>query len=207
MPVALYVAWQIDGEIPDHDAPQPPASTNAAKEQERIENMLHTRRRAHAAKDQDASIADIDDAGNALMDRNYQHHYENILEFCTAIRIWSSQSISREEIERAHDCFARASQSWADMNCHLVPYFHLLLHLKFYLCRLGPVYSWWAYPFERNNGFCKVQSAYDQIQIVARRLACLGRVEGVDATLLLRRAHDSFTHHSMLFHSFPYDIM
>ena len=131
MPVALYVAWQIDGEIPDHDAPQPPASTNAAKEQERIENMLHTRRRAHAAKDQDASIADIDDAGNALMDRNYQHHYENILEFCTAIRIWSSQSISREEIERAHNCFARASQSWADMNCHLVPYFHLLLHLKF----------------------------------------------------------------------------
>ncbi|KAH9838969.1 uncharacterized protein C8Q71DRAFT_704413 [Rhodofomes roseus] len=39
------------------------------------------------------------------------------------------------------------------MNCHLTPYFHLATHNSEFFLRNGPSYSWWAYPYERNNGF------------------------------------------------------
>ncbi|KAH9847644.1 hypothetical protein C2E23DRAFT_889746 [Lenzites betulinus] len=39
------------------------------------------------------------------------------------------------------------------MLCHLTPYFHLLTHLILFILKFGPVYAWWAYVYERFNGW------------------------------------------------------
>ncbi|KAH9856066.1 hypothetical protein C2E23DRAFT_722392 [Lenzites betulinus] len=39
------------------------------------------------------------------------------------------------------------------MLCHLTPYFHLLTHFILFICKFGPVYAWWAYVYERFNGW------------------------------------------------------
>ncbi|OBZ73172.1 hypothetical protein A0H81_06975 [Grifola frondosa] len=151
--VALYSSWNVNGEIPDEDAPQFSQSTKAGEAHARVEALLHERRCTHAAYNVNSTPEEFDDIPKVAMDRNYRRHFNVVMEWCAAIRIWSSQSISVEEASRAHDCHARACQTWAQMNCHLTPYFHLLMHLtSSYLLRLGPIYSWWAYPYERNNG-------------------------------------------------------
>ncbi|OBZ75252.1 hypothetical protein A0H81_04647 [Grifola frondosa] len=150
--VALYASWQVDGMIPDADAPRLPKSTKAREAHARVEALLHERRRTQAAYNSNLTLEELANIPEVSMDRNYLQHFQVIMEWCTAIRIWSSQSISVEEANRAHECHARACQTWARMNCHLTPNFHLLMHLTSYIFRLGPVYSWWAYPYERNNG-------------------------------------------------------
>ncbi|KAJ7502210.1 hypothetical protein B0H11DRAFT_1691130, partial [Mycena galericulata] len=39
--------------------------------------------------------------------------------------------------------------------CHLVPYFHLAVHLEPQYYKHCPVPSWWTYRYERNNGFLR----------------------------------------------------
>ena len=41
------------------------------------------------------------------------------------------------------------------MNCHLTPVFHLAEHNEEVMLQYGPVYGWWGYPMEQNNGFLK----------------------------------------------------
>ncbi|KAH9834853.1 uncharacterized protein C8Q71DRAFT_710648 [Rhodofomes roseus] len=151
--VALYCAWQTDGIIPDTDAPRPKPKTNVAKALSAKERLLRLRRHAVLAARDNATAAEFDAADALEISRNYQEHYSNVLELCTALRIWGSQSISPDEVIRAHECHARACQAWAQMNCHLTPYFHLAAHNPQFYLRLGPSYAWWAYPYERNNGF------------------------------------------------------
>ncbi|CDO73032.1 hypothetical protein BN946_scf185007.g86 [Trametes cinnabarina] len=153
LPVALYVAWQIDGEIPDKDAPLPRSSTKASKARQRVEELLNKRRRAHVAADPETTGKDMEELAHLRMSRNYRDHYETTMEWATSLRIYGSQSISVEETMRAADCHARACQAWARMFCHLMPYFHIMMHLWFWILFLGPVYAWWCYAFERNNGF------------------------------------------------------
>ena len=38
------------------------------------------------------------------------------------------------------------------MHCHLTPYFHLLTHGDSFIYRLGPVYRFWLFGPESNNG-------------------------------------------------------
>lgn len=89
------------------------------------------------------------------MDRNYLRHYNNVLELCCAIRIWAARSITPTEARRAQEAHNRACASWADMHCHLTPNFHLATHNEEAILRYGPVYGWWGYPMEQNNGFLK----------------------------------------------------
>ncbi|KAH9932537.1 uncharacterized protein B0H18DRAFT_1083280 [Fomitopsis serialis] len=154
LPVVLYYAWQVKGSIPEGCAPRPNASSNAGKALAKKEDLIRSRQRAHlAAQPGDVPIEAMEAINRMEIDRNYRRHYENALEMCTAIRIWASSSISPQEVERAQDCHSRACQSWATMNCHLTPYFHLATHNSEFFLRNGPSYSWWAYPYERNNGF------------------------------------------------------
>ena len=97
LPVALYVAWQVDGEIPDQDAPRPKRTTKAAQKEARKEELLATRRREELAANADTVFEDLEQSDMLKMDRNYLHHYTNVLEHCTAIRIWASQTITPEE--------------------------------------------------------------------------------------------------------------
>jgi hypothetical protein len=155
LPVALYHAWQVDGEIPDEDAPKPRSSTKAAKGEARKEDLLHKRRREQLAHDAKSKHEDYKQTATLKMNRNYRRHYDNVLEHCTALRIWASRSISPEQVHRAQECHGRACRSWADMNCHLTPNFHLAEHTEPSMLRYGPLYGYWSFPGERHNGYLK----------------------------------------------------
>lgn len=161
LPVALYQLWHIDGQIPDIDAPRPkPQAKKKAANAHRIAGLVSGRRRAHAAAQDALDDTDAPAGGVAeeVMDRSYDCHYRTVLLWCVAMRIWGSESITKEEAIRAHDCHAQACQGWAQMACHLTPYFHLLMHLLVWILMLGPVFGWWTFPYERCNGtLSKVQ--------------------------------------------------
>ena len=147
------MAWQINGEIPNIDAPKPNDKFKAGKNAKRIQNLVNERRALNASQKADTTHEDLEYIEQTSMRRNYRTHFDNICEWQTAIRIWGSQSISVEEAYRAQDCHDRACRNWARMFCHLTPYFHILIHLIIFILRLGPVYGWWTYPFERFNGW------------------------------------------------------
>ncbi|KAJ2994175.1 hypothetical protein NUW54_g7598 [Trametes sanguinea] len=153
LPVGLYEAWQEDGIIPDSDAPALKSKQKAAIKARRVAALVKERRQAAAAFDPGTTIDDLEYIEQTSMDRNYRSHYGTVLEWCTAIRIWASQSISVAEARRAQDCHNRACQEWAAMFCHLTPYFHFLVHFLIFVLRFGPVYAWWAYVYERFNGW------------------------------------------------------
>ncbi|EIW56103.1 uncharacterized protein TRAVEDRAFT_39125 [Trametes versicolor FP-101664 SS1] len=149
----LYAAWNVDGDIPDKNTPLPRASTKAAKGRARVEELLNKRRRANVAADPETTLADMEELAQLCMNRNYLQHFNVTMEWACAIRIYGSQSISVAETERAANCHERACQTWTRMFCHLVPYFHILMHLWYWILMLGLVYGWWTYPYKRNNGF------------------------------------------------------
>lgn len=84
--------------------------------------------------------------------RNYRQHYQNVLDSHTAFRILGSRAISPDEVKEAFIQLRAAFQSWAEMGSLLTPYFHITIHMEpvFYL--KGPMYAWWAFHSERNNG-------------------------------------------------------
>ncbi|CDO76806.1 hypothetical protein BN946_scf185033.g3 [Trametes cinnabarina] len=156
LPVALYASWNINGSIPDIEAPQPNAREKAAAEQEHIAGLVNVRRHRNALtalQDGNIDLDDLDGMADDHADRNYVRHFEAVLERCVAMRICGSQSISVEEAWRAHECHMYACQAWARMLCHLTPYFHILMHLILWILRLGPVYAWWVFAYERFNGY------------------------------------------------------
>lgn len=153
LPVGLYAAWQIAGAIPDQEAPALRPQQKTAIKARRVAALVRERRQAAASYDPNTTIADLDYIAQETMQRNYRAHYNNILEWSVAMRIWGSQSISVAEARRAQDCHNRACQTWARMFCHLTPYFHLLIHFLLFVLCFGPVYAWWAYVYERFNGW------------------------------------------------------
>ncbi|KAI3998325.1 hypothetical protein K525DRAFT_214799, partial [Schizophyllum commune Loenen D] len=129
--VALFVAWQVDGEIPDGDAPLPPANTNQAKALEAQQRLVWKRMKAaYHLEHPDADEAAGPSLADARMDRSYRKHYDAILQFSTAVRILSSHKISPNDVKRGCGFLSRAIQAWARMHCHLTPYFHLATHFE-----------------------------------------------------------------------------
>ncbi|KAI1792694.1 hypothetical protein LXA43DRAFT_1130213 [Ganoderma leucocontextum] len=153
LPVALYASWQIDGEIPDRDAPRPQAREKAGRNLERVEGLVNERRHAEAINTGNTAAEQLEHIDHTRMNRNYQEHYSTVLVWLVSLRIFGSRSISVQEAHRAADCHSWACQAWARMLCHLTPYFHILSHIVIWILRLGPVYGWWTYPYERFNGF------------------------------------------------------
>lgn len=153
--VALYHAWQVDGTIPDTDAPAPKSKTKAGRAAKRKEDLVRGRLREDIAHDQDATIDDLDAADDATMDRNYRRHFDTVTEHATAIRIWGTHEITPADVQRAQRCHGRACRSWARMNVHLTPNFHFSEHNEPALLRLGPFPGWWGWPMEQFNGFLK----------------------------------------------------
>lgn len=153
LPVALYDAWQVEGEIPDADAPTLNPNEKAGINHQRIEDLLKARRHENAAHNGKITPEYAEAIDRERMDRNYRKHYDTVLEWLVALRIFGARSISIREAQRAQNCHAWACQAWARLNCHLTPYFHLLSHLIIWIYRLGPVYGWWTYPYERFNGY------------------------------------------------------
>ncbi|KAI0819258.1 hypothetical protein BC628DRAFT_1333482, partial [Trametes gibbosa] len=129
LPVALYYSWQVGGMIPDVNAPRPKSGEKAAAEERRITALVNGRRRAHALQEGNVEPADLEYMVHETADRNYRTHYDAVLNWCVAMRIWASRSITVDEISRAHDCHMFACQAWTRMLCHLTPYFHLMMHM------------------------------------------------------------------------------
>ncbi|KAG2746874.1 hypothetical protein P692DRAFT_20738365, partial [Suillus brevipes Sb2] len=152
--VGLFVAWEIDGKIPDIDAPKSRSGTKDATAFAKTEKVLRQRRlEVLLSETANPSQEQIDQANSSTMDRFIPRHYSTILQFSVAIRILSLRSISPDEVERGCAALSRACQSWASMGCHLTPYFHFAQHLHRQLLQFGPCYTTWAFPYERNNGF------------------------------------------------------
>lgn len=163
LPVALYCAWEVNGEIPDADAPRPKKSTKAAKVVAQKEKLLAQRRRTDRACNRQATVANLEEFENedssdeepTEMSRNYRNHYDCVLNHASAIRIYASRSITPNEVVRAGQSHSRACRAWARMNCHLTPNFHLSEHNPQFFLVFGPVYGYWGFPMEQHNGFLK----------------------------------------------------
>lgn len=143
------------GTIRAGDAPTARRGTKAADAEKKKENLLQARRAENLNDQPDTTVEDLESSKEKKMSRNYQDHYANVVEICTAHRIWASRTITPREAHRAQECHGRACRSWAHMNCHLTPVFHLSEHNEAVILRHGPVYSWWGFPFEQHNGFLK----------------------------------------------------
>jgi hypothetical protein len=152
--VALFVAWEDNGEIPDIDAPPSAPNTKHAVAQAKMEKTLQKRRlQCLLETNQHPSDDEINRIKSMKMSRSLRAHYDAILQFSVAIRILSSNTISANEIKRGEGALSRAIQAFANMGCHLTPYFHLAMHIPNQLYKYGPCSNAWAWPYERNNGF------------------------------------------------------
>ncbi|KAJ7751437.1 hypothetical protein B0H16DRAFT_1318064 [Mycena metata] len=152
--VGLFAAWQVDGEIPDIDAEPSASNTKNAAAQLAQEKLVRARLRENLlAKKPDVTQEELDAIKEIQMDRSLRRHYDAVVQFTAAIRILTSNSISPNEIKRGCGALERSIQDWARMHCHLVPYFHLATHLQPQFYKHGPLPGWWAFPYERDNGF------------------------------------------------------
>ncbi|KAL1749513.1 hypothetical protein FB107DRAFT_177501, partial [Schizophyllum commune] len=152
--VALFAVWQVDGEIPTSQAPPPPTNTNNAKALETQQQLVWKRMLAdYRTCHPDAIEGSGPMFEDARMDRSYRTHYNAVLEFSAAIAILSLHAISPNDVKRGTAMHSRAVQAWARMHCYLTPYFHLVMHFEEHFYHFWPCTGWWAFPYERNNGF------------------------------------------------------
>jgi hypothetical protein len=151
--VALFEAWRKGDALPDGDAPYPKEGTKAHKAQEKQEELMNKRRKKESAQHETANPDDFQTIDDTPTSRNYRDHYEAVLLFCAAIRIFASRSITRRESERAQELLSKACTLWADMHCHLTPNFHISMHFDLFILLLGPAYAWWEWAYERHLGW------------------------------------------------------
>lgn len=90
---------------------------------------------------------DLPTLEDAKMDHSLWHHYDAVLQFAVFQRILSSYAISPTGIKQG----CGAIQLLAHMKAHLMPYFHLTVHLKVHFLHFGSLPNFGAYPYEWNN--------------------------------------------------------
>ncbi|ETW82454.1 hypothetical protein HETIRDRAFT_426132 [Heterobasidion irregulare TC 32-1] len=104
LPVALYYAWQQNGKIPDCDLPRPAPKSKAGAAFAKTEKLLREHHKAyhmHVARQLGRTIVAAHfEEDDISMDRNYQCHFKAVLDACSAIRIWTAQSITPNKARR-----------------------------------------------------------------------------------------------------------
>ncbi|KAG2337021.1 hypothetical protein BDR05DRAFT_1005389 [Suillus weaverae] len=151
-PVALAVAWNMWSCPPDADTPNPKKGSKVQQAGIKSKKLLCQWRIKNIAHDEDAEAEDYLVLEDITPSRNYHSHYENVLQFCTATHIFASCSVTPCEAQCAEEFISQASQSWAQMNCHLTPNLHSASHLLEYINTYGPAYAWWVFPYEQAIG-------------------------------------------------------
>ncbi|KAJ7247687.1 hypothetical protein C8J57DRAFT_1240624 [Mycena rebaudengoi] len=149
--VGLFLAWEVNGEIPDIDAPPSASNTKNASAQAAQEKLVCSRMRENLLA-KTLMQDELDVIKSVTMDHSLHKHYKVLVQFTAAIRILTSNSISPNEVKHGSRMLERAIQSWAQMHCHLVPYFHLTVHVQPQFLKHGLAPGWWTFPYERNNG-------------------------------------------------------
>ncbi|KAF7347283.1 hypothetical protein MVEN_01483500 [Mycena venus] len=151
--VGLFTAWEVNGEIPDIDAPPSASNTKNAAAQAAQEKLVRARMLEHLrATNPNPPQEEIDRIKSIKMDRSLPRHFDTLVQFTAAVRILTSNFISPNEVKRGCAHLEGSIQEWARMHCHLVPYFHFAVHLEPQFLKHGPGPGWWTYPYERNNG-------------------------------------------------------
>lgn len=151
-PVALFEAWRKGDRLRQGDAPLPKSGTNAQKAEQKQEDLMKKRRKKAAAQHDDVDADAFQIIDNTPTSRDYQEHYDAMMLFCAAIRIFASRSITRTESTRAQELLSRACSLWAGMHCHMTPNFHISMHFNMFILMLGPAYAWWEWAYERHLG-------------------------------------------------------
>ena len=145
----LFIAWEVDGEIPDIDAPPPGRGTKTETAMLSQQKLVHQHLRGHMlAQDPDTPPNDLPTFDNTKMDHSLQHHYDAVLQVAVAQRILNLYAISPTEIKQGCGALNWAIQSWACMKAHLTPYFHLATHLQEQFLQFGPLPGFGMYPYE-----------------------------------------------------------
>jgi hypothetical protein len=152
LPVALFHVWNIDGAIPNIEAPSSSRKSKVSQAQSKIDKLLVQRRVAYVAQKPNVTAADYAAAKSVKRSRNLLRHYNNVLQLCVALRILGCRTISPAEVKRGSTILSAVFQDWANMGTHLTPYFHFAMHLMETFERFGPAYGWWVNAYERNNG-------------------------------------------------------
>ena len=112
----------------------------------------HRRKIKFIAQDPFAQADDYPEPDDSKPSRNYHAHYQNILQYCSTLRIFVTCSITPFEAQLAQNFLPEAMQSWARMDCHLTPNCHNCIHLWEYILAFGPLYGWWVWAYERAIG-------------------------------------------------------
>ena len=93
--VALFIAWEQDGEIPNTNAPLSAPTTKNAAAHARLDKLLQERLLANLLEKSpnvlDEQIAQVK---SATMNRSFRCYYETTVEFSAAVCVLSSRSIS-----------------------------------------------------------------------------------------------------------------
>ncbi|KAI0314173.1 hypothetical protein OF83DRAFT_469510 [Amylostereum chailletii] len=120
LPIALYFAWEVDGNIPEGDAPRPCSSTNAGKSLQTQQDLVKSRHLEALSREPATTTSEYETAAedSLPMHRNYRKHYDPCLDFLTAVRIWTARSITPEEATRAEECHSAAL---SDLGRHACP--------------------------------------------------------------------------------------
>src|ERR1700683_222765 len=150
--VAVAVAWRLWEKDEDAEAPMPKKTSKVRRSMKKAEKLIHSCKIKFVAQDPNAQADDYPEPDDLKPSRNYHAHYQNILQYCTAVRILVSRSITPFEAQQAQNFLSEAMQSWARMDCHLTPNCHNCIHLWEYVLVFGPLYGWWVWAYERAIG-------------------------------------------------------
>ena len=113
---------------------------------------MNKHQKKESAQRETVNLDDFQTIDDTPTSQNYQNHYEAILLFCAAIRIFASQSITRRESGRSQELLSSACTLWADMHCHMTPNFHTSMHFQLFILFLSPAYAWWEWAYEHHLG-------------------------------------------------------
>jgi hypothetical protein len=152
--VGLFDAWQVNGQIPEGDAPPSAPNTKLYAAQAAMEKLLSSRRVQNLLYNNPTATAEeIEEVEAIKPSRSLRRHYDVVVQFSASLRMLFGQTVTPDDIQRGNAALERSLQEWARMGCHLTPYFHFSIHIAQQLLRTGPCYSSSAWAYERNNGF------------------------------------------------------
>jgi len=110
----LFDAWQINGEIPEGDAPPSAPGTKLYAAQEATEKLLSDRRVQNLLYyNPDASKEEIEEVKGIKSSRSYRPHYDAAVQFSAALNMLFGHTVTPNDIQRGSNALQRSLQEWA----------------------------------------------------------------------------------------------